>query len=54
MVDCSLTLEKERVRDKIINIIATSKGRKIIRMSLKAFLELCSKLQQEVVKLSIS
>ncbi|XP_058734266.1 uncharacterized protein LOC131605995 [Vicia villosa] len=47
IVDRSLTLEKERVRDKIMNIVATSEGRKIIRMSPKAFLDLCSILQQE-------
>jgi len=47
IVDRSLTLEKDRVRNKIMNIVATSEGRKIIRMSPKAFLDLCSILQQE-------
>lgn len=32
IVDRSLTLEKDRVRNKIMNIVATSEGRKIIRI----------------------
>jgi hypothetical protein len=47
IVDRSLTLERDRVRDKIMKNITTSEGRKIIRMSPKAFLDLCSILQQE-------
>ncbi|AES98027.1 hypothetical protein MTR_5g063300 [Medicago truncatula] len=46
-VDRSLTLLNDRVQDKIINIVATSEGQKIIRMSPNVFLDLCSILQQE-------
>jgi len=45
--DRSLTLEKERVRNKIMKEISSSEGRKIIRMSPKAFLDLCDILQRE-------
>lgn len=45
--DRSLTLEKERVRNRIMKKIATSEGRKITRMSPKAFIDLCDILQRE-------
>jgi len=49
IVDRSLTLEKDRVRDMIMKIIATSEGRKIIKMSPNAFLNLCSIYNKKVV-----
>lgn len=45
--DRSLSLEKERVHNKIMKEISSSEGRKIIRISPKAFLDLCDILQRE-------
>jgi len=47
IVDRSLILEMDRVWDKTMNIVATSEGRKIIRMTPKTFLDLYSILYQE-------
>lgn len=46
-IDHSLTLEKDRVREKIMKKIATDEGCNIVRMSPKAFSDLCVVLQRE-------
>ena len=47
VIERTLTLEKERVRAKIMNQIGSSEGRKIIRMGPKAFLDLCEILKRK-------
>ena len=47
IIERTLTLEKEKVRAKIMKQIASSEGRKIIRMGPKAFLDLCDILKRE-------
>ncbi|XP_061364524.1 protein ANTAGONIST OF LIKE HETEROCHROMATIN PROTEIN 1-like [Gastrolobium bilobum] len=47
IVDRTMILEKERAREKIMKRIASSEGRKIIRMGPIAFLDLCAMLERE-------
>ncbi|KAI9087223.1 hypothetical protein K1719_030858 [Acacia pycnantha] len=47
IVDHTMILEKERAREKIMKRIASSEGRKIIRMGPIAFMNLCAMLERE-------